>query len=272
MERAIHKAAEEGDAALVGKIVKKAPALAGHARTKDGKAPLHVARGKAVAKLLIAAGADVNAFDHLGDGPLHATRDEEVAEALIEAGAKVDQPNANRYTPIQRTSSGPVARVLFRKGASLASEDPNDSAGYRNPFRLAVEQGRGETALALLSLGADYTTFRDKTALHFAAHSGDKALIEALLDKGVDVNAAERMTQATPLHHAVLQDKVEAAEALLTRGANPNVALSGMASVTTITMSGGMGLKTSDAGGSTPIKLAKSDAMRALLRKHGAAD
>ena len=66
-------------------------------RTYYGKFPLHYAKSVAIVKLLIEAGADVNAKDNDGDSPLHWVRNTDVAELLISAGADVNAKNYKKY-------------------------------------------------------------------------------------------------------------------------------------------------------------------------------
>ena len=56
------------------------------------------------------------------------------------------------------------------------------------------------------------------TPLHYAAFSGDPALVRFLIDKGAKIEAVDAKSK-TPLHIAVTNDKREAAGALLERGA-----------------------------------------------------
>jgi RNA polymerase sigma factor (sigma-70 family) len=59
------------------------------------------------------------------------------------------------------------------------------------------------------------------TALHRAAHTGNLALAELLLDHGADIDAGTAVGQ-TPLHAAVLSERPALVELLLARGADPN--------------------------------------------------
>ncbi|OQR95132.1 hypothetical protein THRCLA_08017 [Thraustotheca clavata] len=62
-------------------------------------------------------------------------------------------------------------------------------------------------------------TVRDTTALCWAAGTGDKELLQALIERGADVNLAD-YDQRTPLHIAASDGNVSVVEMLLKAGAN----------------------------------------------------
>lgn len=312
MRRTIHNAAESGDAVLVAKIVKKAPELAGHKRGSDGRSPLHLAVSEAVAKLLLDAGADPAAGDQNGNTPLHTASSLDVARLLLERGAKAQAKNSSGATPLhvtgdaqiaelllskgadrdakddrhhgplQTTPSGAVARLLVERGANLAGEAPENYGGeaaWYSPFMLAVSDRRGDTAAALLDLGADVPTDLKHTSfVLLAVKAGHRGLTQKLIARGLEVNEADGYG-VTPLHEAALRGHVELAELLLDAGADPNAKLregvtlnsvvshrTGNAGQTTF------GMDSKSISGATPLKLAETEEMKALLRKRGAAE
>jgi ankyrin repeat protein len=64
------------------------------------------------------------------------------------------------------------------------------------------------------------------TPLHWAAHDGDAAKVDALIRAGADVNARNRFS-STPLYEAVLEGHTEVMRKLLKAKADPNVANEG---------------------------------------------
>jgi Domain of unknown function (DUF6438)/Ankyrin repeats (3 copies) len=70
-------------------------------------------------KLLVAAGADVNAHDENGNTPLHETFLHEVEEELLKLGADVNARNSNGETPIFTTVDDSAMQLFIRHGADL---------------------------------------------------------------------------------------------------------------------------------------------------------
>jgi len=61
-----------------------------------------------------------------------------------------------------------------------------------------------------------------RTALHFAANSGEYDTAKALLEAGADANAASRTTHGTALHYATRRAASRVTQLLLDHGADPN--------------------------------------------------
>lgn len=90
---------------------------------------------------------------------------------------------------------------------------------------VAAKKGDTATVQALLDKGADVNA-KDKdgwTALMFAANNGHATIVQALLDRGADVNAkTEDEKGATALMVTAWQGHTAIVEALLDRGADVN--------------------------------------------------
>ncbi|MAF12357.1 hypothetical protein CMK11_18080 [Candidatus Poribacteria bacterium] len=128
-ERQIVRAAGVGDVEQVQALLAENPDLV-RARGAGSSTPLHAAvwKGKAaVVRLLLEAGADVNAHNdntHWGTTPLHAAAHSNrkgIAELLIAHGADVNAKNPDGVTPLATThahNATSAAKLLREHGAT----------------------------------------------------------------------------------------------------------------------------------------------------------
>jgi len=205
-------------------------------------------------RLLLEAGADPNRrFDHLtrgahGQTPLleAVTRDEvEIARLLVRAGADVNASTAEGRTPIVVAQSPEMIEVLLAAGAAVGGQDTDGETALHHAAS-ATNQASGvyfstslrpedverrrpafakqtESLRQLLAAGAD-VSLRNRdgaTPLHAAARAGNVPAVELLLQHKADVTATDAKG-ATPLHYAAEGGSVEAAGLLLRAGADVN--------------------------------------------------
>lgn len=199
----------------------------------------------------------VHAFLTKGPRP-----DDNYTEALISAAGKGD--------------AGILKLILDAGGNAGAAT----SVGYTPVHAAAAaKNGPQENYLACLELllarGADAKTQKkgsSLTPLHLAAAANFTTGADFLIRHGADVNALDEVS-AAPLHWAVINDAVDVATLLLSKGANPNLALSNKAVVQTTqpwevpNPFGGKSVSSQ-----TPLTLVKSTKMRELLQKNGATE
>jgi ankyrin repeat protein len=278
MEKNIHSAALSGDFKTVERLLKKDSSLAKHQEPTRGQTPLHETSDDKIAELLIEKGAQVNIIDRYNLTPLHTAKSEAVVDVLINNGGDLQAKDDRKRTPIFTAANAAVVAALVRHGADIFTPVA-PIWSYDTPLYEAVMDNRIETVQKLIELNADVNTkdSNDDTLLHKAAQRGSKEIVQILLDKGLWVDVSDKLG-ATPLHYAVLNNHVAVAEVLLAKGANVNAKLSKYAAVMDYASAAnrvgppppGKNWGQSEASGYTPLKLAKSDAMKDQLRQHGA--
>ncbi|MDE0484131.1 MAG: ankyrin repeat domain-containing protein [Candidatus Poribacteria bacterium] len=211
-----------------------------------------------IVELLISRGAIIEAHSKLLlDHAVSADR-VDIVKLLFENGA--DPSEAPRIYDDNSEMS------VLLKSHGVPSKDINafDWMGWP-PLPYACRGDKGEhpeAVLRLLKLGADINvqSSKGKTALHCAAKAGFLKVINVLLENGATIDATDNNGE-TPLYDAIRstiknrEKQRTALEALLIKGANPNV---------------------KNRRGLTPLQVAqqmrKSDAEEVveLLKKYGA--
>ncbi len=215
----------------------------------DGTTPLHWAIYKIDADLtraLLERGAQPDVINNYGSSPLAEAvkvADARLVEMLLDAGADVEVPNQEGQTALMlaaRAGSLDVAGLLVRHGA-----DVNARETWRGQTALmwAADEGSVELTQFLIDHGADVNTralandwpsqmtaeprnqYRPTgglTPLLYAARSGCKDCVEALLDAGADPNRPNP-DGVTPLIVAMDNFAFDTARLLVERGASPHV-------------------------------------------------
>jgi ankyrin repeat protein len=219
-----------------------------------GTMPLHLActnRSAPMVERLLAAGADANATLLSGETALMTcarTGDPGAVRALLVHGARVNakehehQQTALMWAAAQRHPE--VVKMLIDARADIRArsltysqtvvgeqtqragrEELNYSVlrGGATPLLFTARVGDVESARFLLEAGADANDSQPDgvSALVLAAHSGNGHVAALLLEHGADPDAFG--SGYTALHAAVLRGDLSLVNALLARGANPNV-------------------------------------------------
>lgn len=140
-------------------------------------------------KVLVGAGADINATNEKGKTPLHIANDERVAQVLIDAGADVNFKDSNGETKLHQSISK-VVGWNYQDGEEVCRDDHamiktliNAGAKFDNKELFRCEDSK--TVSLLVGAGADVNYQNDDgdTALH---KSWDRRMTSELLRFGAD--------------------------------------------------------------------------------------
>jgi ankyrin repeat protein len=159
-------------------------------------------------KMLIEAGADVNARDNTGETPLMYVVDAEAAKELVEAGANINARDNDGQTPL-------IHAVRGWKSEAIRSLNAADELG---PWGVIVaENWQLDTVKFLLQAGAE-TNAADHAGKTALMHARDTEVVKALLASGADANAKDNSGRTALLDAG----NIESMKALIAAGADVN--------------------------------------------------
>jgi ankyrin repeat protein len=256
----LHLASSRGHAALVSRLLQAGASPT--AATSTGVQPIHLAAeaGSADAvKTLIERGADVNARDDThGRTPLVFAVSQNRLEAmrvLLAKGADIRLPtkvidyversaadNVDRQTR-DRAITAATGRVT-NSNLNLNDPPPPGAAGAAGATgaqgragaagrgagaAAGAPQGRGAGAGAagVMRAPSDIEQIGKQggfTALHYAARDGFANAAMLLVESGLDINTLSAGDRSSPMLVAMINGQYDLATALLSRGADPNLA------------------------------------------------
>ena len=246
----LHQATYEDDVDAVRALIRKGVDVS--AASDLGVTALWLASqngSSAMVRTLLEAGANPNAALLSGETPLMVAArsgNADVVEQLLAKGADVNARATRRQTALMwavAQKHADVVKVLLAHHADLNARTETWSQMMAVPPHGYSEYNRmiphgGYTALMFAARAGDVPSARllvaaganvndedawGVSATTLAAHSGYRELVEFLLEKGANANAAKAGFSA--LHLAIMRRDEAMAAALLARGADPNAPL-----------------------------------------------
>lgn len=226
-------AVEKNDEELLKFFLKKDPATRIHSTFQDNRSLLHVAAESnhpQLIKVLLDHGADINAKTSKGETALHlaaAAGNVEVAKKLIYSGLPIDSIDDNGSIPLHyaiRNNRRSIILLLTNLPKSLTSRLNHGLTSNPSLLHYAVIKNDEEFFnLALKNSGVDLNarTKDGETPLHFAIIYNRLKLIYELVKRGADVNA-QSSNGETPLHFAAALGQAHSVEFLLRQSADVN--------------------------------------------------
>lgn len=142
--------------------------------------------------------------DFAGLSPLHYAKSRTIAKLLLEAGAPITAKGNDKFTPLHsaaKTGQKDLVALLIEHGCEL---NPRDNHS-RTPLHWAAHEGHYRVIQVLLGKGADPLLASEygRNPLHMAASRGYLRAVETLVEGGkVDINILDSDGR-TALHLAV---------------------------------------------------------------------
>ncbi|GEM_PF-1206646 len=222
----IHDSVLNGDIGRVKRLLRKEPSLV-NKKDECGWTPLSLAAmtgSEDMVRLLLSRGANVRDKNELGWTPLHMASSIEAARLLVAAGADMNAGDWHQCTPFNYAPTAMIAEFLNTKGARKRW----DYYGHTH-LNSASECGNIKVIDFFLSHGSDINAKdrKGETPLGSAVVStGSEELkleaVKYLISQGADVNVNSRYGW-TLLQTAAYDSISDVVECLVSHGAKINI-------------------------------------------------
>lgn len=149
--------------------------------------------------------------------------DLELARLLLAAGADVEAKGRYGMTPLHRAAYNGLTEAVRLLSAAGADVNAVDRRGH-TPLYYAAEKGDTDAVRLLLEAGGSIQAALDKgwNKLHFAASAGLADKVRELLEAGADPNTGTWAGNGSALLSAAANGHTEVVRLLLEAGADPN--------------------------------------------------
>jgi ankyrin repeat protein len=231
-DTAVHAAAQAGNMAMLQTLFdydRSGINLAGADGTALGIAA--AANNSAALRLIIDAGADLNAPDKNGLTPLMRAWQAgafDTLQTLLQLGADIGAVNTDHKNILHMAAgANDVAAldILLAGGGAAHLQSRMPSADKLTPLHAAVREGAEDAARVLIAAGANVNIpdAQNMTPLHSAAARNDVGMIYTLVCEGhADIIRVENPAGYTALHTAIINKNEAAMRALCDLGADPH--------------------------------------------------
>jgi ankyrin repeat protein len=260
-------------------------------RNSNGETPLHMVTvtgyqkevARDIAALLLAKGADPNAFQMTGDSVQQRDRRGRMTNRYLHYSG-----GGTLLSRAVTQGNLDLVALLLDKGANVNLRPPNSEPILSQ----AIGNNQTEIAKLLLEKGADIRErghWSESLFMRLLGYNseGNKELISLFIEKGADINAVDEGSGETPLTRTISYGgSKEGVALLLEKGADPNVKNAagevplfkaitrGDKELVTMLIQKKARLDVKNAAGQTPLVYAtqvKQEEIATLLRESGAA-